>query len=58
MWIKKMQKKKLKKKTVATIEPPPQNIMELNKEETTCHNRVPSYPSGANISGKYLFNDD
>ena len=36
----------------------PQNIMELNKEEKTCHTRVPSYPSGANINGKYLFNDD
>ena len=52
--------KKCKKKTeknLATIEPP-QNIMELNKEEKTCHTRVPSYPSGANINGKYLFNDD
>ena len=29
-------------KKLATIEAPP-NIMELNKEEKKCHNRVPSY---------------
>ena len=33
---------KLKKK-LATIEAPPPNIMELNKEEKNCHNRVPCY---------------